>query len=130
MEKWSTSRKQKITTKNILSCYKNHQNQESLEECNLLLLSSPKSLRRFDCSKNGQGIICLGNPLKIAKQHFVLTSWFHLALLLNKSGQVWALCTLAHHTMWLLSKYLKSHFIRTGKELGDQLTPHSASPLF
>ena len=83
---------------------------------------------RFNCSKNNQGAICFGEPLKIYHGTFSI-SWFHLAVL-SKSGQNWAICRLVSYAMGLCNKYLKSCFIRTGRVLGDQLVPPSVSSLF
>lgn len=125
-EKWFANGKLRNNYRKILSGYENHQNWGGLKECNLLLVWA---LENFDYSKNDQGIISLESLLKIAKAHLYSTSWFHLAFLL-KSGQNWVICRLASYSMRLLSKYLKSHFIRIGRELGDQLVPPSISSLF
>lgn len=121
-EKWFTHGKQ--MAERFLSGCANHQNWESLEEWNLVLHWASGS---FCCTKDDQRTICLGNLLKIAMEHFAFPGSILLCL---KSGGYWATCRLEPYTMQLLSKYLKSHLVRTGSGPENQLSATFGFPIW
>lgn len=122
-EKWFTHGEQ--MTERFLSGYANHQNWENLEDCNLVLRWASGS---FCCAKGWPKNHLHGESFKNC--HGTLSiSWFYLALFL-KSGRNWAACRLEPGTMQLLSKYLKSHFVRTGSRPENQLSATFGLPIW